>query len=230
MPTQESNVTALVPAPEYMITVKDFDAAGAKTELSMSLPESTNFAEWTARQQIVMLKKGMWSAISVPDIIIGLVYARSIDADPLKGDIFPTGVGRWGTSNKYKIRKANETGNIVGIQVEMKDLKTPISLDKCVQKTDLECTVKISVKGWVQPIVRTARLSRWYKGSNPNWQGNPEHMLELNTIAHACEFVPGTPIATEDDEAPPTPPLQDLAQAAVAQARSNLTTQPGEPK
>jgi hypothetical protein len=201
---EQANTTALVPVDgEYQIQIKDFDASGKSTAMSIALPDSGDFNTWSLKQQIVMLKRGMWAAVPIPDILWGIAYAVRLDADPIKGDVFPTGQGRWGTSNKYKIRKANETGNIVGIETEMRDTGEKIDLLKCVQKTDLECTVTISVKGWAKPIVRKARLSRWYKANNPNWQGNPEHMLELNTVAHACEYVPGVPMVTEDDEAPP---------------------------
>lgn len=201
---EQANSTALVPVDgEYLIKVKDFDAAGKANELSFAIPKTSQFNDWSMVQQVGMLKRGPWAAIQIPDIIIGLMYAKSIDADPFKGDIFPTGPGKWGTSNKYKIRKALDTGNIVGITTAIVDTGDALRLEKCAAKNDLECTVTIYVKGWSQPIVRKARLSRWYKANNPNWQGNPEHMLELNTVAHACEYVPGGPSATEDDEAPP---------------------------
>jgi hypothetical protein len=202
---EQSNSTALaITEGEYEMVVKDFDAAGKKTELKFSIPTQQDFGQWSVQQQIGMLKQGQWAACNIPTIIWGLAYAFQIGADPIKGEIFPTGQGRWGTSNKFKIRKAIETGNIVGIQVEMRDTEEELRLEKCVAKTDLECTVTITVKGWSAPIVRKARLSRWYKANNPNWQGNPEHMLELNTVAHACEYVPGVTPVTGDDEAPPT--------------------------
>lgn len=201
MPEQASG-TAIVPVDgEYMVTVKEFDAAGKSTAISFPLPETSTFMEWSMKQQVGMLKRGMWAAVSIPDILWGLTYAKQIGADAIKGDIFPTGQGRWGTSNKYKIRKALETGNILGIETAIVELDSPITLEKCSVKKDLECTATIYVRGWTKPIVRKAKLSRWYKASNPNWAGNPEHMLELNTVAHACEYV--TPGATEDDEAPP---------------------------
>jgi hypothetical protein len=92
----------------------------------------------------------------------------------------------------------------------MRELTNEKAPDGCIAKSDIECTVTIKVKGWDQPLVRTARLSRWYKKGNPNWVGNPEHMLELNTIAHAVEYIPGATGATEEDEAPP------LEQSSIA--------------
>ena len=204
----EGTGTAIVPSKgDFTLTVKDFDAAGRSTELSAPLPTSGNFAEWTLMQQIIMLKRGQWKACSVPDILWGLAYAKNIGADAMKGELFPTGEGRWGTSNKFKIKQALATGNVKGIEVKMRDTGEKIELPGCVQKTDLECTATVTVDGWEKPITRVARLSRWYKKTNPNWQGNPEHMLELNTVAHACEYV--APGGTEEDEAPP------LATAAI---------------
>jgi hypothetical protein len=198
------NQTAIVPAgTTHQITVKDFDAAGKSTELSCPLPEDSRFETWKMMQQIVMLKRGVWNSVAVPEIVWGLAYAQKIGADVMQGEIFPTGQGRWGTSNKFKIKKALATGNILGIDTKMKELTGEKAPDGCIAKSDIECTVTIKVKGWDQPLVRTARLSRWYKKGNPNWVGNPEHMLELNTVAHACEYVPGATGATEEDEAPP---------------------------
>jgi len=200
---EPANSTALVPTAVggMKIIVKDFDAAGRANELSCDLPSTGDFRQWSLQQQIVMLKKGAWATSSVPDIVWGLAYARSLEADVMKGELFPTGPGRWGTSNKYKIKQALRTGKVLGIQVEITDTKQAIDLPGCVQKTDLECTVTVTVKDWQVPIIRKSRLSRWFKAKNPNWQGNPEHMLELNTVAHALEYV--EPTATEDDEAPP---------------------------
>jgi hypothetical protein len=184
-----------------MVTIKDFDAAGKSTSLSCPLPTDIAFDKWTTLQKMVMLKRGMWKACSIPDILWGVSYAHDIGADPMRGELFPTGDGRWGTSNKYKIKQALRTGKIKGISVDIRDTGEKVDLPGCVQKTDLECTVTVDVDGWAKPIIRKSRLSRWYKSGNPNWKGNPEHMLELNTVAHALEYV--EPVATEDDEAPP---------------------------
>ena len=215
MPEQSTSITPVDPTASTM-TVSDFDASGKKTQLSFPVPTTHDFKLWSLTQQIGMLKAGAWSACNIPTILWGLAYASQIGADPIMGDIFPTGGGRWGTSNKYKIRKAMDTGNVIGVETSIKDLKTPLSLEKCVQKTDLECTATIHVKGWKTPIVRVAKLSRWYKANNPNWQGNPEHMLELNTVAHACEYVPGIPLATDDSEAPPLEPPTITAELVEA--------------
>jgi len=187
----------------FTVSVKEYDAAGKMTELLCELPATPEFAKWSLMQQVVMLKRGTWQALSVPEIIWGLTYANRIGADVVMGDLYPTGNGRWGTSNKYKIKQALATGRITSIETSIVDTKLAIDLPKCIQKTDLECTATIGVKGFDKPIVRKARLSRWFKVQNPNWVGNPEHMLELNTVAHACEYV--VPGPTEADEQPPAP-------------------------
>lgn len=197
-----SKPTALVPIDgEYMLEVKEFDAAGKSKAITVAAPTTSNFAEWSLMQQVVMLKKGTWKGASLPDIIYAIAYARNMGLDIMQGDVYPSGEGRINTSNKAKIKLALATGNIRGIEVEIKDTGEAINLTGCSQKTDLECTATIHVKGWEKPIIRKSRLSRWFNARNPNWAGRPEHMLELNTVAHAVEYV--NPTATDDDEAPP---------------------------
>jgi hypothetical protein len=198
------NSSAIVPVDgEYMLNIREMNMAGAApTEIKVAMPTSGRFSEWSLMQQIAMLKKGPWKASPITEIAFGIAYANSLGLDVMRGEVFPTGEGRIGTSNKAKIKLALATGNIRGIQTEIKELTDqPINLTGCPLKFDLECTATITVKDWAAPIVRRARLSRWFKPKNPNWVGNPEHMLELNTVAHACEYV--NPTATEDDEAPP---------------------------
>lgn len=199
-----STPTTLVPTKvegEYMLEVREFDAAGKGKSIAVAAPTSSNFAEWSLMQQVIMLKKGTWKGASIPDIIYAIAYAHNMGLDIMQGDVYPSGEGRINTSNKAKIKQALGTGNIEGIEVEIKDTGNPITLVGCSQKTDLECTATIHVKGWKKPIIRKSFLSRWYNARNPNWAGRPEHMLELNTVAHAVEYV--NPTATEDDEAPP---------------------------
>lgn len=198
-------------------SVREFDAQGNVLLYEFPMPNTADFALWTVEQQAGMLKRGVWNKLTMPDIMWGMMYAHHIDADIVKGEIFPTGEGRWGTSNKYKIRKAMETGKIKGFTSDIADTGKPLQCiggEKCVQKTDLECTVTLDVEGLNKPIVRKAKLSRWFKGNNPNWVTNPEHMLELNTLAHACEYVTGG--TTGEDEAPPVGTSMITAGGAIA--------------
>jgi hypothetical protein len=196
------NSSALVPTAQgqYDLKIRELDASGKATELSVPMPTTSEFAKWTLLQQVAMLKKGPWKASPINEIMFAVAYANSLGLDVMRGDVFPTGEGRLGTSNKAKIKLALATGQIEGIETSMRELPEDAPAG-CASKKDLECTVTIYVKGWQKPITRKAKLSRWFKASNPNWKGNPEHMLELNTVAHACEYV--HPTATEDDEAPP---------------------------
>jgi hypothetical protein len=213
MPT-ESSSNAIIPSPNggFSLKIRELDAAGKATELEVAMPDSPDFTKWSLMQQVAMLKKGPWKNSPVNEIMFALAYASSLGLDIMRGDVFPTGEGRIGTSNKAKIKLALATGNIIGITSEIKELDEP-GPSGCQSKHDLECTVTIHVRGWQAPIVRKAKLSRWFKARNPNWVGNPEHMLELNTVAHACEYV--HPTATEDDEAPPLNPVPVIIDAEV---------------
>lgn len=196
------NSTALVPVSgEYLIRVKEFDAAGKGNEIAVAIPNSVDFRQWSVMQQALMLKKGAWASSSIPEIVFAIAYANSLGLDILQADVYPTGNGRIATSNKAKIKLALATGNIEGISAEIKETDKPITLKDCALKNDLECTVTVHVKGWKMPIVRRAFLSQWFNAKNPNWASRPHHMLELNTVAHAVEYV--NPTGTGDDEAPP---------------------------
>lgn len=224
---EPGNSTAIVSSPAAALTlentsfeIKSFDAAGNGTTYMVPFPTSSDFAEWSIVTQVGMLKRGPWNKLSIPDIYWGLAYAHRIGADVMKGDLFPTGDGRFGTSNKFKIRKAMETGKIKGWDVAITDTgRASDKLKTCVQQTDLECTVTLDVEGLNKPIVRKALLSRWYKPSNPNWKDNPEHMLELNTLAHACEYIADT--GTGPEEAPPLEP-SPIQQSSPAPTKSMI--------
>jgi hypothetical protein len=199
---EQANATELVPVNgEYVLSVRDFDAAGKATSLSVALPESPDFNKWSLMQTVIMLKKGAWAGQPVADIVYAIAYAHNKGLDIFSGDIYSTGQGKINTSNKAKIKLALATGNIVGIEVSIVETADPIAIPGCTLKKDLECTATIHVKGWTVPIVRKSRLSKWFNAKNPNWQGRPEHMLELNTVAHAVEYV--NPTVTDDSEAPP---------------------------
>lgn len=199
---EQQSSTAIVPvAGEYLIKVKEFDAAGKGNELSVAMPNSVDFRQWSVMQQALMLKKGSWQGSAIPEIVYAIAYANNLGLDILQGDVYSTGSGRIATSNKAKIKLALKTGNIEGIEAVIRETDKPIALKDCSLKNDLECTVTVHVKGWKTPIVRKALLSQWFNARNPNWASRPHHMLELNTVAHAVEYV--NPTETGDDEAPP---------------------------
>ena len=192
---------AYTPEPIYRLSAREFTATGESMEISCELPTTTNFNEWSVKQQVVMLKKGTWKTASVAEILWGMAYARKLNLDIMAGDVYSVGDGRIATSNKAKIKLAFATQKIKGFDVQFKELnETPASLAQCSQKKDLECTVSLDVEGLNKPIVRRAKLSAWFNPKNPNWTGRPDHMLELNTMAHACEYV--HPTETGVDELP----------------------------
>lgn len=227
---ERENTTALVPTNpldgEYMIEVKEFDQSGKSTKLSVAVPDTSSFNQWNLLTRAVLLKKGPWSSNSIYEIVFAIAYADNMGLDIMRGDVFSTGNGRIGISNKAKIKKAQDTGNIEGIEVAFRELPDDVDLKDCKRKKDLECTATVWVKGWKKPIVRTQRLSEWFNARNPNWAGRPEHMLELNTVAHACEYVPGASLVTEDTEAPPLP-TPDISKALEqAKESAGLTAVP----
>jgi hypothetical protein len=217
---EQQNTQAITPVDgEYLIQVSEFNAAGKKTELSVALPNNTDFHHWSLMQRTIMLKKGPWAGSNIYDIAYAITYADNLGLDIMRGDVFPTGAGRIGISNKAKIKMAQGTGNIEGIEVKMEPLTNQVG---ATGLKDIACEVTIHVKGWKVPIVRKARLSQWYNDKNPNWKQRPEHMLELNTVAHACEYVPGAAGVTEEDEAPPQEAAKEIVKAAVQAASKKV--------
>jgi hypothetical protein len=219
--SEQGNTSAIVKTPiegEYLLEAKEYDASGKTSMIRAPLPDTGEFAKWSLIQQALMLKKGAWSGSPFSEIIFAIAYANSKGLDILAGDVYSTGSGRIATSNKAKIKQALATNRIEGIETEITQLNEDIALVGCPLKKDIECKATIHIKGWKAPIIRKSRLSRWFNAKNPNWKDRPEHMLELNTVAHALEFV--NPTATEDDEAPPI-----IANAAVTTAVQAAITQ-----
>lgn len=199
---------AIVKLEAQVIPVYDFDERAQKVTYQLTIPSTSDFDAWDLTTQALMLKRGMWSKLPLPEIIWGLCYARRIGADVVEGDLFPTGNGRFGQSNGYRIRKAKESGNWAGPpEFEWKDTgkALPERCKKCSQKTDLECTVKVYVKGWTKPIIKTHLLSEWYKDTEP-WNNTPRNQLEQNTLGHACRYVPGVPMDSNEEAPPPEAP------------------------
>ena len=117
--------------------------------------------------QVAMLKMGTFKNSAIPEIIYAVAYANRCGLDVMQGDVYSTGSGRLGISNKAKIKLALATGNIVGMKATIWDTGSAISVAGCSLKTDLECTATISVRGWSEPIVKTQRLSKWFMAKNP---------------------------------------------------------------
>lgn len=217
--TSMTNTPAPAPEPapialaEAMMTVTDMDSLGRKTSYQVPLPTTAIYGEMTVPQKILVLKAGRFSKLPVPLVLSAIVYAAQIRAqtgaaiDELQGDLYAVsnraGEITFNLTNKAKIKIANATGRIRGLSIETVELvDEPIELDGCDATHDLECTVTLEIAGMTKPLVKVQRLSEWFVKSNPNWQGRPRHMLELNTYAHACEYV--FPIDTGWDEVPPT--------------------------
>jgi len=210
-----------VPAPAFRLIAREFTPSGESMEITADLPTELDFEKWSVMQQVVMLKKGTWKNASVADILFGLAYARKLGLDVMSGDVYSLGDGRIATSNKAKIKMAFATKRIKGFTTEIKELKeNAINLPGCPQKYDLECTVTLDVEGLNKPVVRKAKLSAWFNGKNPNWTGRPDHMLELNTMAHACEYV--HPTETGLDELPD----QEVAQIGAGKVAASTLSYP----
>src|SRR5689334_13295431 len=92
------NQTALVPSTviegEYMLEASEFNAAGGKTLMKATLPETAIFNQWSLKQQALMLKKGAWSQSPLTEIVFAIAYANSKGLDILAGDVYSVGSGR----------------------------------------------------------------------------------------------------------------------------------------
>ena len=196
---------------DMQMPVRELDNMGQATVYMVPIPTSANFNEWSIYQQVAMLKAGSWAKSPVGMIVFASAYAlrygRKPDGTPIvdimQGDVYTTGDGRIALSNKAKIKIALASGRLEDApEITITETDDEIDLPGCSAGHDLECTVKLTVKGWKKPVVKTQRLSEWYVAKNPNWQGRPAHMLELNTLAHACELI--SPTETGPDEYPTT--------------------------
>jgi len=188
----EEGTTAIVPAKTgaagYTMSVVEYDAAGKSSTLTVPIPDgSLGFKQWNILARAAVLKQTTWGKFTVPQIILATMFADKLGLDIELGDVYSTD-GRPAVSAEGRMKLAMKTGLVQGIKTEFRDTGEPIQLQGCVLKTDLECTVTITVKGWAEPARRTARLSRWFK-KTPAWMERPEHQLELNTIGHLCRLI-----------------------------------------
>jgi hypothetical protein len=200
----------------FLVRVKEYDAAGQPDNFALAI--TTDHPVWGEHlmNACVLKQAEQWRQTPLMVVAWASRYAKENGLDIFAGDVYMV-QGRVSTSNKAKIKKALASGLIKGIETTITKLSDPPPQGCTCVPNDLECTATITVAGWEKPIIRKARLSRWFKRSNPNWVSNPEHMLELNTVAHACEFV--APGGTEADEVPYTPQwdLEDQLRASVTQ-------------
>jgi hypothetical protein len=188
--TRASSASVPVASPRagYSLAVTEFDAAGKSSTLSVPVPDgSLEFRQWSILARAALLKTTTWSKFSMPQIIMGIMFADKVGLDVELGDVYSTD-GRPAISAEGRIKLAQKDPRYRGSKSTFRDTGEPLNKPKCILKTDLECTVEVYVDGWQEPIRRTARLSRWHKDT-PAWNERPEHQLELNTLGHACRFL-----------------------------------------
>lgn len=226
MTGQQAIATVTKPSlADYQMTVRELDKMGRATEYAVPIPSSPLFSEWSFFQQVAMLKAGAWEKIPISQIMYAIVYANKLGLDILQGDVYSTGEGRIATSNKAKIKLALATGKISNIQVTFADLDED-GPEGCSSGCDLQCTVSFDCKGMGR-ITKTQRLSEWFMPKNPNWATRPRHMLELNTLAHACELVNPTDNADEYGGAPEPAPIRAIDADLVPQLERSIAAVEG---
>src|ERR1022692_3576424 len=122
----------------YLLRVQEFSPSGTKEEFAVAIPQEGTWPDVMLRA--ALLKRTTFQTNDIPMIIHGVIYADKLGLDIMAGDVYLVN-GRPAISNKAKIKMALATGNIEGIETEMRDTgATPAALKECVVKTDLECT------------------------------------------------------------------------------------------
>lgn len=197
---------------DYSLKVTDYNAAGAKEELSVPVPKDERWGSIMLRTAI--LKRTTWKNFDVPTIMHATVYADQMGLDIMAGDVYMAEEGRISTTAGAKIRHAMASGRIVGYSVDIEEGKE-ISIDYQLKGQackwtgpDLKATVTVRVKDWAEPVVYKTSLAEWFVGRNPNWRTRPAYMLRRNALSKALEEV--APMGVEPEEAPP---VEVLAQA-----------------
>lgn len=227
MPSQD-NSTALVPVDgEYMIEIKEFDAAGTKRPFMVAVPRNVGSQEASVMLRAAILKRTTWKSFDFPTILHAVIYADRMGLDIMAGDVYSAEGGRLSTTAGAKIRHAMASGKIDGYDVEISEgPKVTIKLKTLGQYEgpDLKAKVTVYVKGWQRPVVYETRLSEWFLPgtNNPNWLQRPAYMLRRNALSKALEEV--APMGVEGDEAPPLEPPNQAAEAkrAVEEAKAKL--------
>lgn len=200
----------------YQMSVRILDAKGAGSDYLVPIPEAGEFAKWTFHQQIAMLKSGTWSKYPVEMIMFAIAYAHSKGLDINDGDVYAVGEGRLAISNKAKIKLALKTGHIKSFKATFRELADEPAPEECVLDYDIECTVAIETDN-LGTITKTQKLTEWFNAKNPNWCNRPYHMLEMNTFAHACDYI--NPTDSSDEFSPTEAPIPI---SATIQSTSDL--------
>lgn len=190
----------------YSLQIMEYDAAGAKSTLSVPLPQDARWGDVLLRAALLK-KGGSWKAYDVPTIIHAVVYADNLGLDIMAGDVYCAQEGRLSTTADAKIKHAMKSGRISGYNVEVVEgprVTIPYTLknQECKwEGPDYEATVTVDVVDFQKPVVYKAKLSEWFQGQNPNWRTRPAYMLRKNALSKVMQEV--APMGTEADEAPP---------------------------
>lgn len=206
----EENTSAIVPAAtaaSYSLSIVEYDAGGAKSTLSVPLPQDEKWGNVMLRAALLK-KGGNWKAYDIPTIIHAVVYADNLGLDIMAGDVYCAEEGRLSTTAGAKIKHAMQSGRIASYEVQMEPgepITIPYTLknqQETYKGTNLKATVTVQVKDMDKPVVYTTTLAEWFTGRNPNWRTRPAYMLRKNALSKVMEEV--CPLGTEADEAPPS--------------------------
>ena len=203
--------TAIIPSNStangavYAIQIKEFDAGGASSTLSVPLPQDDKWGSVLLRAALLK-KGGSWKTYDIPTIIHAVVYADNLGLDIMAGDVYCAQEGRLSTTAGAKIKHAMQSGRIKSYEVQIEEGPV-ISIDYTLKNApakwtgpQLTATVTVTVKDMDKPVVYKTTLSEWFMGGNPNWRSRPAYMLRKNALSKVMEEV--APLGTEGDEAP----------------------------
>jgi len=218
----EGSTTVAPGAPSsYAITVAEFDAAGKKSVISVSLaPDATlDTIKRNLLLRACILKSTTWNKYNIPVILHAIMFADSLGLSIELGDVYTTD-GRPAINAEGRIKLAQRDPRYRGHKTTFREIERPLpkGMEKCVLANELECTVQVFVDGWQEPITRVALLSRWWKNT-PAWNERPEHQLELNTLGHACRFL-GSAAIGDPDDAPTAEAVPAMSQASRSVSQS----------
>lgn len=206
---EQSNSTALVASPalegEYVLSIKEFDAAGKSSALAVPVPSNMTVQNMSVMLMAAILKNTTWKMHTLATILLAIAYADHMGLDILAGDIYIAAEGRLSTTAGAKIRHAMSTGKIKGYTVDITD-GTQITIknkqgQEVYKGPNLQAKVSVTVDGWQSPVVYCTTLAEWFVAHNPNWVTRPAYMLRRNALSKALEEV--APMGIEADEAPP---------------------------